>query len=451
MHTRATDLWDRLATGLARLDAAATSPPSAEALAGAVLVLLADRDDGDLEVVYTRRRDDLPTHPGQISFPGGRVEPGETLEQAAVREAAEEVGLDPASVEVLGRLPTFYVPPSRFWLAPVVARWREPHPLVASEAEVAEILHVPLARLRDASAWRVVRLSARGVSWAWQLDPRHLLWGATAMVTTTLLELLDPNWHGGRDAASLGADREVRPWDVRARRIPAGGPPRLPGVAEVALDDLADRAAPVAPPDDAGVDAAAAVVADAVERVLRAPARSSRRGVDPGRGVLVLAGAGGNGTAGIAAAAALAAAGVTARVVTTVPPARLPALSRDRAAGLDVAAFDGALPPSAVIVDALVGGGLRGPLRGVPLQVLHASRAHPVPVVAVDVPSGLHPDDGVVGELVAADVTVALGAPRPGVFAPGLAPFVGDLYVAARDALARVVPGASARRGTWRE
>lgn len=443
------DAWSRLSQGLARPDDDTTAPPP-QALAGAVLVLLRDHADGDLEVVYTRRRDDLPTHPGQISFPGGRVEPGETLEEAALREAQEEVGLDPTGVEVLGRLPSFYVPPSRFWLAPVVARWRTPHPLVASEAEVAEILHVRLSRLRDAAAWRAVRLSTAGVSWAWQLDARHLLWGATAMVTTTLLELLDPEWHGGRDAGSLGRDREVRPWDVRARRVPSGGPPRLPGVPEVDLASVADAVAPDRVPDDGDLDTVAAAAADAVRRLLRAPRR--RTAADPAGDVLVLAGAGGNGAAGIAAAAVLAASGVPVRVVSTVPLAQLPPVSRARAGGLQVSAFAGALPPAAAIVDALVGGGLRGPLRGRPRALLHASQAQPVPVVALDVPSGLHPEDGLLGELVAADVTVAVGAPRPGVFAPGLGPFVGDLHLAVPGgSLARIVPGVSARHGSWRE
>ncbi|MDP8977207.1 MAG: CoA pyrophosphatase, partial [Actinomycetota bacterium] len=182
-------VWTRLAESLAA-QASQTAPPRAGRLAAA-LVLLGDCD-GDLEVVYTRRRQELRHHPGQISFPGGRVEPGETVEQTALREAHEEIALDVATVELLGRLPATYIPPSRFWLQPVVARWRAPHPLAAAEAEVAAVLRVRLSRLRDVGSWRMVRLSTRGDSWAWQLDADHLLWGATAVVTVSLLDMLVP-------------------------------------------------------------------------------------------------------------------------------------------------------------------------------------------------------------------------------------------------------------------
>lgn len=187
-------------------------PPESGGRVGAVLVLLRELGGSDAEVIYTRRREDLRSHPGQISFPGGRVDGGETLEQAAIREATEEVGLDPASVTVLGRLPALYVPPSRYWLHPVVARWDAPHPLTASEAEVGEILAVALSALRDRRRWRAVPLSVAGRTWAWQLDGDHLLWGATGAVTAELLTLLDPVWSGGLEPGDLAAQLQVEPW-----------------------------------------------------------------------------------------------------------------------------------------------------------------------------------------------------------------------------------------------
>lgn len=205
------DVWSRL---LRVLEAPSPEPPLAPegGRVAAALVLLSDpAGDGDLDIVYTRRRDDLSTHPGQMSFPGGRVERGESVEQAAVREAREEVAVEPTTVEVLGRLPAFYIPPSRYWLYPVVARWLVPHELIAAETEVAEVVRARLSTLRDAAVWRVVRLSALGPTWAWQLDQRHLLWGATAAVTSRLLDLVDPRWHGGADPATFGVEREVRP------------------------------------------------------------------------------------------------------------------------------------------------------------------------------------------------------------------------------------------------
>src|SRR5690606_36316278 len=92
--------WPRFRAALDRVEEEASRPPP-DARVGAVLVLLEDTDDGP-QLVLTRRRRDLRSHPGQVSFPGGRVDPGETLEEAALREAEEEVGLDAGSVEVVG-------------------------------------------------------------------------------------------------------------------------------------------------------------------------------------------------------------------------------------------------------------------------------------------------------------------------------------------------------------
>jgi 8-oxo-dGTP pyrophosphatase MutT (NUDIX family) len=327
------DRWARLADALADLERAAPpAPPGGRH--GAALALLGECDDGDLEIVYTRRRDDLSNHPGQISFPGGRVDPGETVDQAAVREATEEVGLDRGSVEVLGRLPVFYIPPSRFWLQAAVARWHAPHDLVAAEAEVAEILRVPLATLREPDRWRVVRLSSVGQTWAWQLDERHLLWGATAMVTAVLLEALHPGWSRGLDLSSFGPEREVRPWDRVETMVPRPGPARIAGIPEVPVDDPLVRAAA----GDAVIDldVAAAAVAVAAEGV------AGREGVG-GRRIAVLAGPGGTGKVGRAAADLLAARGVEVAVVHEP---------------------GGPLPPADAVVDALLGSGLTGELGG---------------------------------------------------------------------------------------
>lgn len=180
-----------------------------------MLVLLSELSEPDaggaVELVYIRRGDRLAHHPGQIAFPGGRLDEGESAEDAALREAAEEVALDRDTAEVLGRLPAVFVPPSGFWLQPVVGCWHAPHPLRAAEEEVTEILRVPHTALTDAANWRVVRLPGRTAGWAWQLPDGHLLWGATAAVTASLLELLTPGWRGGLDADRLGPGREVDP------------------------------------------------------------------------------------------------------------------------------------------------------------------------------------------------------------------------------------------------
>jgi len=409
----------RLAAALGSLPPESVATPDAERL-GAVLVLVEPHGDSDATLVYTRRRDDLRSHPGQISFPGGRVDAGETVEQAAVREAREEVALDPAGVRVVGRLPAFYIPPSRFWLQPIVAHWTEPHPLTPSEAEVATVLHVALSRLRDPQAWRAVRLSSTGWTWAWDLGDGHLLWGATAVVTTVLLGLLDPAWSNGVGPGDL-RDREVRPWERDRRVTDRRLPPRLPGVPQTT------EAHPALDPP--------ALTPERVARAGAAVAEAGRLLAAPSARVLVLAGRGGTGAVGRATADALRAAGADVVLVTpNDPPATLP---RD----VDV------------VVDALVGRGLRGPLRGSVLELVHALRLQDKPLVAVDVPSGVHADEGLIGDALSADVTIAVGGVRPGLLLPGLAPFVGDLYVAGLDPsqppLARVV--GQPATGTWAE
>ena len=412
----------RLKESLATLPADALATPGADRI-GAVLVIVEPGGGNQARLVYTRRRDDMRSHPGQIAFPGGRVDAGETVEQAAVREAHEEVALDPAAVEVIGRLPAFYIPPSRFWLQAVVAHWLHPHDLVPAEAEVSAVLHVPLSRLKTPDTWRTVRLSTAGWSWAWDLGDGHLLWGATAVVTAILLGLLDPDWSGG----ALPADyrhREVRPWEGERRVVDRRLPARLVGVEERSADGFLAETGAEADATPARIAAAADVVARAAQELAS----------DDGP-IVILAGDGRTGDIGREAARCLAAAGID--VVT-----------------VDAAGFDGGLPGNpSVLIDALAGAGLRGGLKGAVLDLVYALRLRARPVISVDLPTGLHPIDGMVGEAVSADVTIAIGAIQPGLLLPGLAPFIGDLYVAPlrpdAPSLLRVV-GATAAP-TWRE
>ena len=118
-------------------------PEGAEVRRGAVLMLF-----GDGDVLLTERAHHMRSHPGQVSFPGGTIDPGETAVEAALREAWEEIGVDPGGVEVFGSLPELWLPPSNFAVTPIMGWWREPVPVeVTSPDEVHEIHRVDLREL----------------------------------------------------------------------------------------------------------------------------------------------------------------------------------------------------------------------------------------------------------------------------------------------------------------
>lgn len=121
-------------------------PTFPDARPSAVLALVADGPDG-AEVLLTRRSMHLNNHRGEVSFPGGRLDPGETYEQAALREADEEVGLDPSLVSVVARLHPISTFVSRSWIVPVVGRVAAPLPLEGHPDEVDRVLWLPLRDL----------------------------------------------------------------------------------------------------------------------------------------------------------------------------------------------------------------------------------------------------------------------------------------------------------------
>jgi len=147
----------------------------------AVLVPLINRDDG-LTVLFTERSRDLPDHPGQISFPGGRVEPGDAdAGIAALREAEEEVGLSRERVTLLGRLEP-YETVTGYRVTPVVGWVEPPVEIKADPVEVAEVFEVPLAFLLEpANLQRHFRMigDTRRDYYAIPYGDRYI-WGATA-------------------------------------------------------------------------------------------------------------------------------------------------------------------------------------------------------------------------------------------------------------------------------
>lgn len=159
----------------------------------AVLVPLVAHPDPT--VLLTLRSARLNSHAGQVSFPGGRMEAGETPEQAALREAEEEVGLDPGLPELIGRLPSVLTG-TGYLVTPVVALLRPPFGLRHDPGEVEEPFEYPLARLLDPAAPERRRQEFRGRMrefWVWPHE-RHYIWGATASMLVTLAAVL----RGGR-------------------------------------------------------------------------------------------------------------------------------------------------------------------------------------------------------------------------------------------------------------
>ena len=143
-------------------------------------------------VLLTVRAGDLAEHPGQVSLPGGRIENAETIPQAALREASEEVGVDPEQVRVLGFLSTLYIAVSGFALHPVVGVSDARPAFDAQTGEVGRILEVPLSdllephSLRHGALWR--RQEKVHVPYFELCEER--VWGATAMVLAELIAIL---------------------------------------------------------------------------------------------------------------------------------------------------------------------------------------------------------------------------------------------------------------------
>jgi 8-oxo-dGTP pyrophosphatase MutT (NUDIX family) len=150
-------------------------------------------DSGDLHAVFTKRRDDLSRHAGEISFPGGRQDfPDEDLRLTALREADEEIGLPPDAVELVGALPPTGTFVTSYKIYPFVGVIEPGHAWVPQPTEVEEVLELSLPDL--VSGYELKRLIRRGVpikTPTYTVGP-HLVWGATGRIVQMLLERLQP-------------------------------------------------------------------------------------------------------------------------------------------------------------------------------------------------------------------------------------------------------------------
>lgn len=182
-------------------------PPESGGKRSAVLVLFGDGPDGP-DLLLIQRSAGLRQHPGQPAFPGGSIEDSDDGPvAAALREAAEETGLDPAGVDVLGTLPELFIERSQFRVVPVLAWWREPCAVRPMDVgEVSAVERIPVADLADPAHRVTYRHPSGRTGPAFRIGSM-LIWGFTALLVDRLLAL------GGWE----------RPWDARnVRELPGG-------------------------------------------------------------------------------------------------------------------------------------------------------------------------------------------------------------------------------------
>jgi 8-oxo-dGTP pyrophosphatase MutT (NUDIX family) len=192
--------------GLAKAAATMTVPPPLRVPAAggrhsAVLILFAEGPDGP-DLLLIQRGAWLRQHAGQPAFPGGAVDQGDAgPAAAALREAAEEARVDPASVEILAVLPELYITRSGFRVTPVLAWWRSPGPVSPGDpGEVAAVARVPVRDLADPANRSMIRYPNGGGGPAFAAAGM-LVWGFTAMLLDRLLAL--GGWERPWDRAKL--------------------------------------------------------------------------------------------------------------------------------------------------------------------------------------------------------------------------------------------------------
>ncbi len=196
--TRLPDMMTRIEAALGQPGAASSDfdlnpgtvlPDNRTLREAAVLILLSDLD-GVPSVYLTKRASGLKHHPGQIAFPGGKLDQGDTsLQAAALREAREEIALPEGAAQVLGQLPPHETVTS-FTVTPFVARLERSFTPVVEAGEVAEVFCVPLTHLMDPANYSIEGRRWRGATRQYYTVPfgPYYIWGATASMLRTLAQ-----------------------------------------------------------------------------------------------------------------------------------------------------------------------------------------------------------------------------------------------------------------------
>lgn len=165
-------------------------PPRPAGMAAAVLVPIFERN-GDLHLLYTTRSAALPTHAGEVSFPGGRHAPTDaSLLATALRETHEEIGIAAADVDVLGQLDPIHTFRSNFLITPFVGRIPHPYTLRVDAREVDDVFSIPLTVLTEpatvvAETWTI---EGRAIPVTAYRHGGRTVWGATQRITASLLD-----------------------------------------------------------------------------------------------------------------------------------------------------------------------------------------------------------------------------------------------------------------------
>lgn len=194
-------------------------PPHGGGRRSAILILFGGQSQvsAGADLLLVQRSQSLRRHAGQAAFPGGVIDPDDDgAVGAALREAAEEAGVDPGGVQVVSVLADLYIPRTGYQVSPVIGWWRDPVPVKPGDpAEVAAVARVPVAELADPANRLMVRYPNGGAGPAFRAGTM-LVWGFTAFLISQLLVL------GGWE----------QPWDTEHVVEPPGG---LPGVADIAV------------------------------------------------------------------------------------------------------------------------------------------------------------------------------------------------------------------------
>jgi len=210
------DWLGRLAAGAAHMPVPLPlQPPPGGGRPSAVLALFGEGPTGP-DVLLIQRAAQLRNHAGQPAFPGGAIDPADGGPVgAALRETAEETGVDPAGVRVLAVMPDLYIPRSGFRVTPVIGWWRSPVPVAPGDpAEIAAVRRVPIADLTEPANRLLIQYPAGQPGYAFRVAGM-LVWGFTALLLDRILAI--GGWERPWDSGSVTA--------LRADELPAGWPP----------------------------------------------------------------------------------------------------------------------------------------------------------------------------------------------------------------------------------